>query len=104
MFIYISFGNIFFIHSHTLADGKVIIHSHIHESGTTDSQPSHTHSQFQLEVISNLNLLFNVLIAAVIVFTLFFTPYNNRFSQAHYLQRQLNPIIVNRGPPTYSNI
>jgi len=98
------FGSItLFYHCHTV-DGVTIVHSHFYNnSGDTDSNAdnNHTHSDSEINLISNLSLFISLIAFTTFIFKCFFSKtfkvYINRCS--YHLYRTIILNLSLRAPP-----
>lgn len=100
MFSYISFSNTFFSHTHTLADGMIVVHSHVHNGESSDPETGHHHSAAQFELIQSLNLLLNFAILIVFSFHVFSSRFLFISKKKLLLKQSVESYIKGRAPPS----
>ena len=90
-----------FMHTHKLANGNLISHAHPFNK-STDNQPfkTHTHSQAELLLISNLEILFLVVFLSLVLHNVLqktkYSKYIRQDNLLHIikLQRERAPPLV----------
>ncbi len=98
IFILIANSGIF-MHTHVLADGSIIVHSHPYDKSENSGSPqSHHHSSFEFIFLDNLNILFLTFLA-VFIPGVFSGKTGYRFQVVSSLLSPISNTNQGRAPP-----
>lgn len=94
-------NKVFYKHTHVLADGRIVSHSHPYDK-KEDSGPfkKHSHSDFEFIIYEKLKILFFVASVILALLTLLNTECKPRNSHSVYI-RHLLFLRYGRAPPLF---
>jgi hypothetical protein len=98
----IIFNAAFFLHTHRIADGKIIVHAHPFNktSETENPKSQHQHNKIELQVIQNLDLYINADKNEENLHHGYFLIAKYNIPKCYYKPSHLNNPLNNRAPPS----
>ena len=101
IFSFVFMNNIFFLHSHTLSDGKIIFHAHpYHKNNNDKSKENHHHASIEYLIFGQFQTFYHKEVHELLIYNLIFSEIYHNFFETVYVSDKINTLAL-RAPPVF---